>query len=475
MSGTFWISATFLRGRYHAEEWPPSPVRLTQALVAAAKNGGNRACWPQVEQGLRWLESLPAPTIYCRRHRTAMSYRIAVPNNDFDVIAREWAAGRGADPAKIRTLKLIQPRILDADSPHVLYEWKADADTVKNAALLLPAAHSLYSLGWGVDMAYAECGSHTLQRSGDWDEWVPLASGSQQLKVPVDGFLDDLQATHARSARRTAGKGVDTDTRISVYALQRYARRGTRTLPFTAFGLRSIPDGESSFSKPWQHAMEIAAALRHAAKIALEGESIPEDVNSYVCGHAENGTAADHRLSYLPLPTLHRDYGDGRIRRVLVVEPFTGSGRSVQILKLKWRGIPLINEKREEVCLLETLRMDGVTSLYLNPAQVWRSVTPVILHGYNAIRGNISVSKTERLLLRAFQMAGHFAENIGSLAFQSAPLWPGCGAAREIRVPKHLQGYPRYHVEVIFREPVTGPVIAGIGRHYGIGLFARVS
>jgi CRISPR-associated protein Csb2 len=473
-SGTFWISATFLCGRYHGEEWPPSPVRLIQALVAGATNGGNRAAWPQVEQGLRWLESQPAPTIYSRRHRTGMAYRIAVPNNDFDVVAREWAAGRSADPAKIRTLKLITPRLMEEQAPHVLYEWKIDEGAAENAKLLLPAAHSLYSLGWGVDMAYADCGVNALRRFGDWNEWIPFASGRQQLKVPVEGFLDDLRATYARLVKRTSGKGVDTDTRISVYGLQPYARCTASTQPFTAFTLRTL-DGESAFSRPWTNAMEIAAAMRHAAGIALRGETIPDDLSAYVFGHSENGVAADHRLSYLPLPTLHKDHGDGRIRRVLVMEPFTGSGRAVQILKLKWKGMRLISENREEFCLLETLWRDGVTALYLDEARVWRTVTPVILHGHNATRGNISVSKTERLLLRAFQMAGRSAEDIESLAFQQAPLWHGVGAAREIRVPKHLQGYPRYHVEVTFREPVTGPVIAGIGRHYGIGLFAGAS
>ncbi len=91
---------------------------------------------------------------------------------------------------------------------------------------------------------------------------------------------------------------------------------------------------------------------------------------------------------------------------------------------------------------------------------------------WNAMRGVVSVGKTERLLLRAFEMAGRSQEQIDSLAFQAAPLWAGAEAAKSIRVPKHLDGYPRYHVEVRFREAVEGPVLAGIGRHYGIGVFA---
>ena len=86
----------------------------------------------------------------------------------------------------------------------------------------------------------------------------------------------------------------------------------------------------------------------------------------------------------------------------------------------------------------------------------------------------MSVAKTEKLLLRAFEMAGRSKEQIETMSFQAAPLWRGAEAAKNIRVPKHLDGYPRYHVEVKFREIVCGPVLAGIGRHYGIGVFASL-
>lgn len=38
--GGLCISVTFLTGRYHGEEWPPSPARLFQALVAAVMTCG---------------------------------------------------------------------------------------------------------------------------------------------------------------------------------------------------------------------------------------------------------------------------------------------------------------------------------------------------------------------------------------------------------------------------------------------------
>ena len=48
-----------------------------------------------------------------------------------------------------------------------------------------------------------------------------------------------------------------------------------------------------------------------------------------------------------------------------------------------------------------------------------------------------------------------------------------CDDKRLRKVFKTMRGYgPRYHIAVHFRDLVTGPVLAGIGRHYGVGLFA---
>jgi CRISPR-associated protein Csb2 len=72
-------------------------------------------------------------------------------------------------------------------------------------------------------------------------------------------------------------------------------------------------------------------------------------------------------------------------------------------------------------------------------------------------------------------MAGFQEEQIDGLAFQSGPFWPGSKHSAAMPVPAHLNGYPRLHVEVRFVDGIVGPVVAGIGRHYGIGLFAALT
>jgi CRISPR-associated protein Csb2 len=286
---------------------------------------------------------------------------------------------------------------------------------------------------------------------------------------------EDLKSTYARFTARATGEGVDTDTRPTVYRFQRYVRQGSAGVPWVAFDLLD-PDGEP-MKKPWHDAMEVAAWMRHAAGEILRGQSFGEDLNAYVLGHGIEGGDASHRMSFVPLPSIGHAHADGGIRRVMFCEPMTGTGRAIELLGARLPGIALTGEDLRAVGSLAPPVNDRVIRHYTPQSRVWRSVTPVILHGHNSVRGTISVPKTEGLLLRAFQMAGYKAETIEALAFQSAPLWSGTGGAGSIRVPQHLRkdNYPRYHVEVRFRDAVHGPVLAGIGRHYGLGVFAAVA
>ncbi len=49
-------------GRLSQGEWPPSPLRLFSALVAA--DGSRKNCWATDGSELHWLEQLPPPVIY---------------------------------------------------------------------------------------------------------------------------------------------------------------------------------------------------------------------------------------------------------------------------------------------------------------------------------------------------------------------------------------------------------------------------
>src|SRR5262245_16020747 len=114
------VSVRFHEGRYHGKpEWPPSPGRLFQALLAAAAQGD--VLVEEDRSALAWLESLEPPIIAAPPARRGQGFRNFVPNNDLDAV--------GGDPTRIgeiRTPKLTQPILIPVDTP-LLYFWWFEA------------------------------------------------------------------------------------------------------------------------------------------------------------------------------------------------------------------------------------------------------------------------------------------------------------------------------------------------------------
>jgi CRISPR-associated protein Csb2 len=470
------ISATFLNESYHGKEWPPSPARLFQAMLAGLMTGHYRALRPAAEPALRWLERQPPPEIFACERRAGRAYRLAVPNNDMDVVARAWAAGREADPTRLKTMKDVSPHLLnEAETPQVKYVWQVGEDDAEGKQVLeklRPLTHCLHTLGWGVDMSYADAQVVERIDAGGLIRWVPVAWSDAQLAVPVRGFLDDLEGAYQRFRRRATGAGADADTRPGRFRMQAYAPAHRAAGLYLVLALQALEE-ERYHSENWESTVVVAGRMRNAAASALRVEESDDSfVQAFVEGH---GDEKNFRMSFVPLPSIGHEHADGRIRRVMFVEPRASDGTTLRLLSATLPGRAAVDEATgAPVCRFADVPDRKVTRFYVGePGRTWRTVTPVVLHGFNGEKGRISLNKTERLLRRAFEMAGYDWEMIEHIRFQAAPYWPNTGAAFKIRLPRHLKHLPRYHVEVRFQTEVYGPVLAGVGRHSGLGVFAK--
>jgi CRISPR-associated protein Csb2 len=188
------ISLRFHDGRYHGwPEWPPSPARLFQALVAGAAQGDTLASEDRL--ALAWLESLQAPVIAAPPIRAGKGFNTFVPNNDLDSV--------GGEPERIpeiRTPKFIRPLLFDATLP-LLYVWRIDEvhETRTNAHRICTVAERVYQLGRGVDMAWASgellATEETEARLGGHGGAIyqPCSNaGGTTLATPVIGSLGSL-------------------------------------------------------------------------------------------------------------------------------------------------------------------------------------------------------------------------------------------------------------------------------------------
>jgi CRISPR-associated protein Csb2 len=294
------------------------------------------------------------------------------------------------------------------------------------------------------------------------------------LRIPEAGFLEHLGECHQAFTRRITKEGINPYTRPTRFGQARYRRARSHSARRSIVFDLQTPGGEP-FATRWDQAQIVAAWLRHAAGQALRQEEMSQRwIDSYVLGHtAPEGLG--QRLSFVPLPSIGHQHNDGGIRRVMILEPAEAStdAEALDLLRIKLAGWILTDEHGTDCAVLVPLRDERkVLPFYTRKATVWQTVTPVILHGYNAARGRISLTKTDRLLCQAFDAAGFPESLIDNITFQAAPFWAGAGAANAIRVPRHLSNWPRLHVRVEFKETLTGPVLAGLGRHCGIGVFA---
>jgi len=173
------ISVTFLDPLFHGQsdggpEWPPSPMRLYQALLAGARascRGARRN--PRTREAFRWLDGVPPPTVVGPEVEGAQPYGIYVPNNDGD---------REPDRQKRLTTKHVRPQRIRGDRTlHFL--WPIGDDARRHAEALTAEARHLMALGWGIDQVVGNgrivTESEAEQLPGQrWRPWSGLRAGS---------------------------------------------------------------------------------------------------------------------------------------------------------------------------------------------------------------------------------------------------------------------------------------------------------
>ncbi len=176
MSRHFVLSFRFLSPWFHgrgdgaAPEWPPSPLRAFQAVVAAAARAGTLE---STRGALTWLEQRAAPLIIAPEAvESAVGYRLSVPHNAMDIVGKQWSRGDEGNAAEHRTMKNLRPHRLPEDSV-VHYAWQFYGDG-SPAHALIPAARGVVALGWGVDLVVGD---------GAVVEGARLAETSAKLRV----------------------------------------------------------------------------------------------------------------------------------------------------------------------------------------------------------------------------------------------------------------------------------------------------
>jgi CRISPR-associated protein Csb2 len=532
------LSVRFLQPSCHARgeraepEWPPSPLRVFQALTAAAAARWNeRSRLERAAPALRWLEGLPPPVIVAPRSRpSAAGYRLYVPDNVGDKVAASWARGGSASIADYRTEKDVRPTLLEDNAGAVHYLWPLPAphpgpELAEFTDVLIPAARSITHLGWGVDMVVADAAIRSARDADalDGERWLPTEgppADGPGLRVPVAGTLDALIDRHGEFLDRIGPGGTFRPVApLSAYRVLGYRCSTDPAQPDIAtFGLLQ-PDG-SRFRAfdPARRVKIVAGMLRDAARRA--GKALGWDASriaSFVLGHGEP-SGSRHipvrgpRLAYLPLPSIEgRGPGRARVvgsvrRALLTVAGGSATAEFRQLVRIL-SGFELIDERDGQPAALLSRLPDAeamVRNHYVGPAATWSTVTPVVLPGHDDPRRLLArlpredradshpdsssqkriLDRLDRridaLLRKAIRQAG-LSDDLARCAdiqYRSAGFLPGTDLARAYLPPEKIGTFRRLHVRITWMDThgspvfVRGPLCLGGGRYSGLGLFA---
>ena len=465
---TLCISVMFPNGRFHGRkedtpEWPPSPWRLFQALLASA--AGNRQERPDC---FRFLERLPAPTILAPRAAAGQARTAFVPNNQSDVTL---------DLQKLRPPKVFTPMLLKDGGWTVHYLWDNVSADQKEARQALEYARMLNALGLGIDLVVGngrmlspdEATALKAEYGGEC--WIPAQSAGISLRRPVEGSYQDLKECYETTLKCWNGSVYTPPRKPTVFGEAGYVRQGSAFRHIACFRLLRPGDESQRMAafdprdivrvSAWVRGYLCACSRRPSA--GFDG-----DPEQYVAGHVPKELEqTPPRFSYLPLPSVGHEHADGLIRRIMVAEPYGDDGRRAQWARRMLQAALLTDEDGQAVAELMYDRQDSQFARYKQESRCFRTVTPVILPGFDGL----DYGKAEKLFRKAVRQAGFLEDDLASFRLCKAPFQRHGHHPREYKRAQHFARYSAMHAEVTWKYPIHGPLALGVGRHRGLGLF----
>ncbi len=513
------LTIRFHDQRYHGfnsagrAEWPPSPARLFQALIAGVARGANLD--ENDGKALEWLERLDAPIIAAPAMRRGQLFSHFMPDNNLDAV--------GGDPnriGEIRTAtKRFHPAIFDSDTPF-LYVWSfADEKEDQEAAnQICRMAKQLYQLGRGVDMAWAVGEILDVNAVADWLSAHPgvtyrpaMKGDGNELACPSPGLLKSLIERHEKGHNRFKMLRVPAPTKkdpsrmkVGGHVFVKLPRLHFHKVSYDSpptrllYEIRDMTPSAGFIRWPLEAVTRLVVTLRDDAANKLK-DALPNqsEVIECVFGLCCDATEADkaRRIRIIPLPSIGHPHADHAIRRLLVEIP-SNCPLAANDIAWAFSSFLKVDAATGEIQWMPVVATDcsmlkhyGIGDEKQGSFRVWRSVTPIALpqrvvrrridprHRVEQAKpGSERMAEEQRACTAVAQALRHtgIRARIDAIRIQREP-FNGHGMRVEAFAERTRFSRERlWHVEITFAQPVTGPLLIGDGRYLGLGLMMPV-
>ena len=503
----FNIEVNFLTGRYVATchndrqqgEWPPHPVRLFSALVAAWADADEP---DQVERSaLEWLESRDPPGIVASSATARTVAAHFVPVNDATIVSSAWQDRKAKKVGDLTeqiqeemtaswgevTRNVLRLRKRLAKERDVQQQVTVIGNTSPaSAGRVLPNRR-------GKQERYFP--SVTLDEARVtylWEEAAPetIRKALDKLlqRVTRLGHPSSLVACRTTSASPKAswvpGKGGERVRSVrsgQLAELERYyvSHRGIspRALPYTNVlyeaARKSMPDerilepntvgdwiafefSHDSRTFPSMRVVEVATAMRGAI-LRHAQDPIPAGLS----GHERNGAPSRKpHLAFLPLPYVGSEYADGRLLGIALSLPKSLAEGARQVLYRtigRWEkaagaaSYPLkLAFGHKGVLWMARLRSPAVLvalrpQVWQGPSRRWVSTTPIALPQHPGHLNKGRAAERTKAWHRAEAIVATACDHVGlpkptTVEVSSSPFLAGVRSAH--RFPAFVQNGP---------------------------------
>lgn len=463
----FGIQCTLLRDTFEGgrprdpgtAEWPPSWMRLFSALVSVAEPGVD-------DDLLVMLEEAVPPGIQAARTAPVTHRAAWVPTNTIPTTKKITHTTLVARTNSERGWARAIPQ-----QPHILYSWPDLSLSSEQRERIEALCRRVPYLGRSTSPAMITVVDEAKEIEGV-DRLIPESRVSEEavfvyattVRCSFPGALTALRDAHeAKYERGEAGDpweiGLGVDYGTERPRTEEKAAEG----PYPTMVLFSLEgrllDG--------RHTARVTAPLRRAL-LARAAEHIPA-----LHGHHGGDIV---QVAVLGLPFVGHEHADGHLMGVAIAIPdlsraelsvITGAlpdaGETIDVTAgvlgvLRLRRIsPLDAERRPRT--LQPQR-------WIGPANTWVTALPMVFDRF--LKPGMNLEDEVR---RAVVSSGFPTPEV--LRVDRRPMLPGALdlAPHDTLRRRGQKGFKPYrHVILRFPETVTGPVVIGSMRHYGLGL-----
>lgn len=453
-----------------AAEWPPSPLRLIAALIAAT--GTDR----EGSAGLRWLTSRASPPRILASlspsdvERSGEDLMRYVPSS---ILSENASAlpGRGSTPLTDRQRSAVWPR-----TPLVSYCWDGAVPPSDARTDLIERSHYVGYLGAAESPVSVTV--HFGAPDPDEDErvwWEPTDKSALQrpdsvmLSVPDEhsiAVLDDhfrLQQTHGKRHRRS----MMSDLPHRLYTPVTPHNGEPLAQNVVAIQFARAADGH--------RVVTVADALRRDFLDAWEARRGKPP--QWLTGHDPSVQSPQ----FVPTPNAGHEHGDGRLMGAIIRFPdprttddvdaarqAAGDLRSISIGPAWSTDLWVVDDSDAHAPW--SVRPRRWSAEADDGSRAWATATPIVRERYG--RSPLSRADVDRMCRHSgLQCDNGSHPQAVSVETSRQPWGGGSVPLLPSQVSRKGRRFPPYeHVKIVFDQPVIGPVVLGSMSSFGLGL-----